>query len=420
MAGCVVNKRALLIAYHFPPMAVSSGLQRTLKFSRYLPDLGWQCAVLTAHERAYERTDPGQMADIRDDVQVNRAFAIDTARHLRICGRYPRLLALPDRWVSWLLGAVPGGLAMIRKHRPDVLWTTYPIATAHIAGLLLSRLSGVPLVADYRDSMTEPGYPTDPLLRRIYTAIESRVVRHAACCVFTTPGARRAYQERYPDVQASRLRLIENAFDEENFRSAALLDVTIEPDRPFTMAHSGVVYPSERDPGPLFRALGRLKRAGRIDASGFRLVLRATGHDPLYAPMLAEQAIEDLVDLAPPLPYAQALREMLDADALLLMQAANCNHQIPAKLYEYVRAGRPVFSLTDPTGDTAATLMRCGLAPVVPLDDEEAIVRELPAFIDGVRAGAIKGASRETAAQNTREARAVELAALLDEVVDRR
>jgi hypothetical protein len=226
------------------------------------------------------------------------------------------------------------------------------------------------------------------------------------------------YAERYPEARA-RFAVIENAFDEENFRGAETLPGASMPGRPFTLAHSGVVYPSERDPGPLFRALGRLRREGQLQSSGFRLILRATGHDQMYAPMLAEHAIEDLVDLAPPLPYAQALREMLDADALLLMQAANCNHQIPAKLYEYVRAGRPVFSLTDPAGDTAATLMRCGLAPIVPLDDEEAIVRELPAFIDGVRAGVIKGASHETAAQNTREARAVQLAALLDEVVDR-
>jgi hypothetical protein len=309
---------------------------------------------------------------------------------------------------------------MIRRHRPDVIWATYPIATAHLAGLLLSRLSGVPLVADYRDSMTEPGYPADRFKRRLFTGIESRVVRHAARSVFTTPGAKRMYHERYPDVPIERLRIIENAFDEENFRGAAELDATGVPDRPFTIAHSGVVYPSERDPGPLFAALGRLKQAGILDASRFRLVLRATAHDNLYTPMLAAHGIEDLVDLAPPLPYAQALREMLDADALLLMQAANCNHQIPAKLYEYVRAGRPVFSLTDPAGDTAATLRRCGLGPIVPLDDEDAIVRELPAFIAGVRAGTVKGASAEIAARNTRQARAVELAALLDEVVDRR
>jgi hypothetical protein len=211
---------------------------------------------------------------------------------------------------------------MIRKYRPDVLWATYPIATAHIAGLLLSRLSGVPLIADYRDSMTEPTYPTDPLQWRIYTAIEARVVRHAVRCVFTTPGARRMYEARYPDVAPPRLHVIENAFDEENFRSAELLEPTIGSNRPFTLVHSGVVYPSERDPGPLFRALGRHRRTGQIDASGFRLVLRATGHDDLYAPILADQGIEDLVELAPPLPYAQALRGGLNVSGAVRSVAA--------------------------------------------------------------------------------------------------
>ena len=93
-------KRVLMIAYHFPPLAGSSGIQRTLRFMRHLPEFGWEPLVLTAHPRAYERTSSDQLADIPEGIVVARAPAFDAARHFAIAGRYPRFLARPDRWAQ--------------------------------------------------------------------------------------------------------------------------------------------------------------------------------------------------------------------------------------------------------------------------------------------------------------------------------
>ncbi|MEF8794599.1 MAG: hypothetical protein V5A50_13100, partial [Thiohalorhabdus sp.] len=158
-----MTRRALLIAYHFPPVQGSSGVLRTLSFARHLPELGWEPLVLTAHPRAYPRTSEHQMADIPEDLVVKRAFALDTARHLALRGTYPGPLAVPDRWWTWWLGAVPAGLRMIRHYRPEVIWSTAPIITAHWIAATLSRLSGLPWVADIRDLLTEPDEPADPL-----------------------------------------------------------------------------------------------------------------------------------------------------------------------------------------------------------------------------------------------------------------
>ena len=107
--GLALN-RVLIVADHFPPIAGSSGVLRALKLCRYLPENGWQPTVLTLNPRAYERTDPSQLSDIPPDVRVIRTFALDTKRHLSIRGRYFRRMALPDRWASWVLSAVPAGL----------------------------------------------------------------------------------------------------------------------------------------------------------------------------------------------------------------------------------------------------------------------------------------------------------------------
>jgi hypothetical protein len=421
MDAFMVNKRVLMIAYHYPPMRGSSGIQRTLKFSQYLPQSGWAPVVLSAHPRAYVNPGADQLGDIPASVPVTRAFALDTARHLAFRGRYASFMALPDRWVSWCLGAIPAGWRLIRRHRPDVIWSTYPIASAHLVGLALRRLTGLPWVADLRDPMTDVSYPEDKLTRRAYLWIERQTVRHCTVAVCTTPGAIVTYHKRFPDIPRERFRLIENAYDEENFTQAEL-ELQRQPAAPsggpLTLVHSGVIYPSERDPVPLFQALAALQQQGLIDGARLRIVLRATGHDDYLAGLIREHGIEAMVQLAPHVPYRTALMEMLTADGLLILQATNCNHQVPAKLYEYLRARRPILGLTDPDGDTAATLRQAGIGTIAPLDGRDAIIAMLPRFLEQVRSGTAPLASAATIAAHSRRARTEQLARLLDEVAD--
>jgi dTDP-4-amino-4,6-dideoxygalactose transaminase/glycosyltransferase involved in cell wall biosynthesis len=420
--GTGSGNRVLMIAFHFPPLAGSSGIQRTLRFAQHLPALGWQPIVLTAHPRAYETTSDDLAADIPREAIVRRAFALDASRHLAIRGRYPAIAARPDRWISWWLGAVPEGLRLIRQYRPDVIWSTYPIATAHAIGATLARRSGLPWIADFRDPMAQEGYPADPLTWRRFAAIEARAIREAALSVFAAPGAARMYRERYPDVAAERLRVIPNGYDDETFAAAAARLVGRR--RPLvegriTLLHSGIVYPSERDPVPLFTALRRLVDRGAIDPEGVRVRFRAPGHDAYLARLVAEHRLESLIEIAPSVPYREAIEEMLLADALLILQASNCNDQVPAKLYEYARAGRPVLALTDPAGDTAAGMRSFGLDAIAPLDSVEGIERALPAFLAAVKSGTARRPERRAVAAASRRARSQELLALLEEVSTR-
>jgi len=114
-----MTDRVLMIAFHYPPYGGSSGTRRTQAFSRYLPEHGWEPLVLTANTRAYERINSDEVGDMR--VRVFRAFALDTARHLAIRGRYPAMLAVPDRWRTWVPFGVRAGLRLIREYRPRVI-----------------------------------------------------------------------------------------------------------------------------------------------------------------------------------------------------------------------------------------------------------------------------------------------------------
>lgn len=388
-------KRILMVAYHFPPLTGSSGIQRTLRFAKYLPEFGWEPIILTAHPRAYERVSSDMLGEIPRGIVVVRAPAFDASRHFSIKGRYPGILARPDRWVSWLPGGTVTGLATIRRYKPDLIWSTYPIATAHMIGTALHRLSGLPWIADFRDPMAHNGYPSDPRVRASFIRIEENVVNHARLCVFTTPGAARFYAQRYPATHA-KFHVVENGYDEETFIGEVKENASLNPGK-LTLLHSGVVYPSERDPTQFFRAIRDLLNMGRIRETQFRIRFRAAMHKTFLEGLIKEFDLSQCMELLPPIPYADAIEEMLRADVLLIMQASNCNDQIPAKLYEYLRAERPILALTDPDGDTAGALRQAGISTIVPLDQPNAIGEILARMLHDPATGALPDKAKITA-----------------------
>ncbi len=408
-------RRVLMVAYHFPPLAGSSGIQRTLRFVQQLPQHGWEPIVLTANPLAYDQTSSDLLSEVPTNIPVHRAWALNTSKHLAIGGRYLARMARPDRWVSWRLAAVPLGMHLIRKYRPDVIWSTYPIATAHLIGAQLAARSGIPWVADFRDPMAQSGYPADPETWKQFQQIESAAVSHATHSVFTTPGAAKEYRRRYP-IHADKITVIENGYDESSFSGATNTNARLEPGK-FTLLHSGIVYPSERDPRALFAALGRLKREGVMAAEQWAIRFRASNNDAMLSELARKHDITDLVQLLPPIRYREALSEMLSADGLLVMQGRGCNAQIPAKAYEYIRARRPILALADPEGDTAGLLRNAGVQTLAALEDEHAVEGALRQFSELLRNGNASVASDMVAQSHSRESRTLELARLFDRIV---
>ena len=407
--------RVLMIAYHFPPLAGSSGIQRTLRFVQQLPRHDWQAAVLSTRALAYERSDADLDAEIPRGTVVARAWALDSARHLAVAGRHIGATARPDRWVSWKFDGVRHGLRLIRELRPAVLWSTFPIATAHLIAAALQRRTGLPWIADFRDPMAQADYPPDPKTWASYKDVEEQAMRQARWCVFTTPSAAQIYRDRYPEA-ASRIVVVENGYDEESFSSLPDDCSALNPGC-VTLLHSGIVYPDERDPTPLLAALRLLRERGCAAAATLQLRFRASVHDALLHRLAAEHGVADQVEVLPAIGYRDALAEMSRADGLLIMQAANCNAQIPAKLYEYLRTGRPIVGLTDPAGDTAGALRAAGIDCIAPLDDAAQIATTLAAWLQALAEGRAPRASAAATAAADRRTRSAELARLLDRCV---
>jgi glycosyltransferase involved in cell wall biosynthesis len=310
-------------------------------------------------------------------------------------------------------------MRMIQKYQPKAIFSTFPIATAHLIGLSLSKRSQLPWVADFRDAMIEDGYPQDPLTWKVHRRLEIAAVKQCARAVFTAQPTRDMYAERYPEIPESKWAVIENGYDEDNFLDAETKLELVPLGNPgqLTLVHSGVLYPKERDPRAFFEALSRLKVAGVISAQDLQIVLRATGSDEIYRPQLIALDLQDIVRLEPAIAYRDALREMLRADGLLLFQGSVCDHQIPAKIYEYYRAGRPIVALVGPGGISAKMLKEAGVEEQADMADARQIGEVLSVFLNKLRNGTSSRVARDFAMRNSRRSRTGELARLLDELV---
>ena len=410
-------KRVLMVAFHFPPAAMGSGHLRTLGFVRYLPHHGWEPIVLTARSVAYSRVQAANSKLVPEGCRVHRALALDVQRHLSIRGKYPGFLAQPDRWSTWWLAAVWQGLRLIRRHDIGAIWSTYPIMSAHCIAHTLSRRTGLPWIADFRDPVASSVEAGNKFSVASQNRLEQRVVGRASRVVLTTPGAMSGYADRYPEAfQGHRLSVIPNGYDESAFAGIAA-DRPLGPGRPLRFVHSGILYPDGRDPLPFLTALANLKAAGILSDSGVQIVLRASGSEAVYEGEIKRLSLQGMVTLAPPVPNDAALREQADADALLLFQGQRYDRQIPAKVYEYLRIGRPIFALVGEHGDTANLLRESGGAKLVPLDDTDAIEHGLSEFILSLHNGNPPKASEQLVASYSRFCGAALLARLLDDVV---
>ncbi|MDW8259295.1 MAG: glycosyltransferase [Gammaproteobacteria bacterium] len=399
-------------------MRGSSGVQRTLRFAQHLPSFGWKPVVLTISSLAYESRGLSEGNEIPLDLEVHRAFGLDAARHFSLQGRYPRALALPDRWANWRFFAVRRAMKIIRTRGVSVVWSTFPIATAHRIGWEIATLAKLPWIAEFRDPMWQGEYPFDPKMNALWKRIEMRVFDRADRVVVTAPSTLDEYAERFPHFSRDRIALIHNGYDEETFqRAEAAIRLPTRP-RPIMLLHSGTVYRSERDPTALFAAIARLKHSRELRAEEFQLVLRAATNERIFARDVASLGIDDMVKFQPPIDYLVALKEMLTSDGLLLLQAANCNAQIPGKLYEYLRAKRPIVALTDPNGDTARTLRDIGTGIIARLDSPEEIADALRRFVALVRSGVWTAPPKEILIGFSRREQAAQLARLLDAVTN--
>ena len=341
-------KKILLVAYHYPPEGSSSGVLRTLKFSKYLPQLGWTPHILTLNDQFYTLRDPGLTQEIPQEVRVYRTWALDTMKSLSLWGYHLDLLTIPDRLIGWVPFAVKKGLEIINKEGIDAIFSTSPYSTTHLIAAALKKKTGVRWIADFRDPWIEEGlYPPPGTLRCwIEKHLEKKIVQFADRITVTTSRFRDDFAQRYPDIPCQKFQVIFNGYDDKDFDSTPPQN----PNGYFEILHAGQVNADFRDPFPFLEALHLLIRDGEIAVSEVKVTFLGGGDyvtSAGFVHKINELGLKKVVSVVNRVSYAESLKRQKAATVLLLLQdSSDTNTLIPAKAFEYLRLARPVLALT--------------------------------------------------------------------------
>tara|TARA_B100000949_G_C14183861_1_gene408701 strand:- start:20 stop:985 length:966 start_codon:yes stop_codon:yes gene_type:complete len=264
----------------------------------------------------------------------------------------------PDRWgLTWIPCALVKGKKLLKQYKPDVVWSSSPIPSTHYIAQKLSSEGNIPWVADYRDPFHYMNGSAGKRLDKLHRKIDSQTLKKASKLTFATQQVRDLYCKEYGELVSEKSIVIENGFDESNFKKLAELPAMESPFSPnkFSLYYSGVLYAHGRDPKPIFSALALLQREGKIKEENFELIFQGAGDGQDFHHALNELGIVNLVKFIPPVPFINALSNMMQCSALLLIQDERFNKQIPGKLYEYLRTQKPLL-VKSPTGSATQTL----------------------------------------------------------------
>jgi glycosyltransferase involved in cell wall biosynthesis len=369
--------KVLLIAYHFPPLG-GGGVFRTLKFTKYLPEFGYQPHVLTVKNPMYRIKDPTLIREIPPSAKVYRTFSFE-----HIILRAPRLLGInlkwfyvPDENIGWLPSAVRQGEKIIRKANIDIVYATAPIFTSFLIGFLLKRKTGKPLVVDYRDPWTQNVFIEYPskLHKRIEDKLEKFVLETADHVIVTSDPMKHHLVEKYPFTKG-KIDTITNGFDPEDFKN-----LTVKKDKEkFVIAYTGSLY-GRRTGEKVFMAFRDLIKANPELVTKIQVLI--TGLISKQDAFSIEKfGLKNVIKLLGYRSHKESLSLMANADILLLMMSLEevCNARsgtltIPGKVFEYLGMKRPILAIVPP--GPAANIIRSTKTGVVVSPQDTGVIAQ--------------------------------------------
>jgi glycosyltransferase involved in cell wall biosynthesis len=402
-------RKALLISYRFPPQS-GGGVQRTLKFTKYLRDFGWEPVVQTARNPHWPLWDDSLLEDVPPGVRVYRTPAFEFERleqriarlagqkatrprsagngggakgatrgesrggMLRaIRGAVHRRLLVPDAQIAWLPGALAHSLKIARREGIRLVYTTSPPNSVQILGGLVARLLRRPWVADFRDPWTDgprrqQAYVDNALRERLERAAERWIVRRADRVVVSAEPLRARFLAKYPFLPPDKVVVLTNGFDPSDFTASEDAGRDLEPGR-FHLTGAGNIE-AMFDARPLLRALAEAMAAdaGLREALLVNLIGARKGK---YDADIRNLGLAGRVRYIGWVRHAQSLRYLGQSDVLLMCQLPHeggGSEKLSVKFFEYLYLRKPILCLSVP-GLTADLLGESGLGTAVHPDD---------------------------------------------------
>jgi glycosyltransferase involved in cell wall biosynthesis len=385
-------KKALLIAYHFPPLG-GGGVFRTLKFTKYLPEFGYQPYVLTVKNPMYREKDPTLVKEIPAEAKIHRTFSFEH-RILRV----PRLLNinlkwfyLPDQNIGWLPFGASAGAKLVKKENIDVIFATSPIWTSLLIGLLVKKKTKKPLVVDFRDPWTDNpfiNYPTK-LHQRLERKMEKTVLSQADYVTVATDLIKSNLIRKYPFIE-SKIETITNGFDPDDFKNLKIGKKTGK----FTITYVGSIY-GLLTAKPFLTALKALVE----EKKGFKEKAEAVfvgncGKET--SRLVRELGLDENVRFVGYVPHRKGLEFMVNSQALLLLitlEGSKGERILTGKLFEYLASRKPIIALVPENGLAANVIKSLKAGTVVSPRDAQRVKTAIENYFDQWVAGTLSAAT---------------------------
>jgi len=407
-------KKVLIVSYFFPPTG-GVGVQRVLKFVKYLPHFGWQPTVLTVRNPDYKMLNPELLKDVPKPTKIIRTGTIEpskiynffadlvertkpllTMKRLagkteldftpkeRLATKISDFIFLPDNRVGWLPFAFMAMLRKLRKENFDMIFSTSPPFTAHLVGLIAKFILNKPWVVDFRDLwVLDPSKkPSTKIHLLISKYIEHKVLKFGGKILTVSEPLSEDLKKTYPDIPSKKFEMIPNGYDAEDFK----IKSNGKRSENFSFGHIGSLNMSDgRTPYYFLTALANLKK----DLAELVKKMRVSFVGPvdrlnkkIIEEMVFKFDLKDIVRCVDFVSHSQAIGYMKNSNILLFIPGRSYKGwgsdrgNISGKLYEYFATGKPILALTE-DGPIRDLIMKSGCDIQVDHSDIQQIRKEI-------------------------------------------
>ncbi|MFV0391274.1 MAG: glycosyltransferase family 4 protein [Paludibacteraceae bacterium] len=408
-------KKVLIITYYWPPSG-GAGVQRWLKFAKYLPEFGWQPVIYTPENPDFGIEDHSLEKDIADDLEVikspiwepyeiyktligkkGRKVNVSFAEENKQKNRFHKIalslrgnLLIPDPRCFWIKPSVKLLSKYLKKNKIDAIVTTGPPHSMHLIGKKIHKLTGIPWLADFRDPWTNIDFYRELNLTwiadKVHHKLEKSVLQNADVVVGVTPTC----CNELARIAGKEVALVHNGYDE-----ADITTTNAPVDSKFSLVHIGSLN-AARNPYILWQALSGIVAENPEFAKDLKI--RFVGNvEPVVLKEIEDRHLTRFVDQVGYLPHEEAIRFQQTAPILLLLinNTPNAKGILTGKFYEYMASERPILVVGPTESDAAKLLHETKSGQIVDFDDLEGMKNTISNLYNDYKAGTLIAKSKD-------------------------